>query len=210
MVQTISGQDLTLHDVKEKFSLKPAEDEQFFFEWQGEIPEISDEEKRSLDRVKAEYLYLDEYPIPESLVGLVVLSPLLSLAGFYRPPFRVTTEPSVQIAVEDEDEIIKGRIDILVIQKQLWVLVIESKKAGFSLKPGIPQALAYMMASPNSDKPTFGLVTNGSNFIFIKLTKQDTPQYALSDEFSLRRGHDLYTVLSILKRLGALISQTQN
>jgi hypothetical protein len=210
MVQTISGQDLTLHDVKEKFSLKPAEDEQFFFEWQGEIPEISDEEKRSLERVKAEYLYLDEYPIPESLVGLVVLSPLLSLAGFYRPPFRVTTEPSVQIAVEDEDEIIKGRIDILVIQKQLWVLVIESKKAGFSLKPGIPQALAYMMASPNSDKPTFGLVTNGSNFIFIKLTKQDTPQYALSDEFSLRRGHDLYTVLSILKRLGALISQTQN
>lgn len=85
------------------------------------------------------------------------------------------------------------------------MLVIESKQAGFSLKLGIPQALAYMMANPNPEKPTFGLVTNGSNFIFIKLTKQDTLQYALLDEFTLRRGKDLYSVLRILKRLSALL-----
>ncbi len=206
MVQTIPAKDLSLHDVKVKSGLQQAQ-EQFFREWQEELPQLDDTEKRSLDRVKADYLYLSEYPLPDSLVKMVVLSPLLALAGFYRPPFRVTTESSVQIAAEDEGEIVQGRIDILVIQKQLWVLVIEAKRGSFSLEPGIPQALAYMIANPNPDKPVFGLVTNGSNFIFIKLTKQDTPQYALSDEFTLRRGNDLYTVLSILKRLGELLTQ---
>lgn len=210
MVQTIQAKDLTLHDVKEKFGLKQAEDEQFFWEWLADLPELTDLEKRSLDWVKADFLYLDEYPMPESLVKMLVLSPLISLAGFYRPPFRLTTEAPVRIAAEDEGEIIQGRIDILVLQKQLWVLVIESKQAGFSLKLGIPQALAYMMANPNPEKPAFGLITNGNNFRFIKLTKQGTPQYALSDEFMIERRDDFYNVLSILKRIGALLLQGLN
>lgn len=210
MVQTIQAKDLTLHDVKVKFGLKLAEDEQFFREWIDDLSEISELEKRSLDQVKADYLYLAEYPMLESIVKMVVLSPLLAMAGFYRPPFRVTAETPVQIAIEDEGEIVQGRIDVLVLQNRLWVLVIESKRGSFSLEPGIPQALAYMMANPNPEKPVFGLVSNGSNFVFIKLTKQDIPQYALSDEFTLRRGNDLYSVLSILKRLGALLSQDLN
>jgi hypothetical protein len=210
MVQTIQAKDLSLHDVKEKFGLHLAEDEQFFREWKDELPQISDVEKRSLDRVKADYLYLSEYPIPESLVGLVVLSPLLSLAGFYRPPFRVTTEASVQISAEDEGEVVQGRIDILVIQKQLWILVIESKRGSFSLEAGIPQALAYMMANPNPAKASFGLVTNGNTFRFIKLIKQDTLKYGLSDLFAIDRGDDLYNVLRVMKRLGALMTQNSN
>lgn len=202
----MQAKELTLHDVKEKFGLRLAENDQYFREWQDNLPELNDAERRSLDQVKADFLYLDEYPIPESLVGLVVLSPLLSLAGFYRPPFRVTTEASIRIFAEDEGETVQGRIDILVIHQQLWVLVIESKQAGFSLKLGIPQALAYMMASPSPEKPVFGLVTNGSNFRFVKLTKQNAPQYALSDELILERGNDLYQVLRILKQLGTLLT----
>ncbi len=204
MVQTIQAKDLTLHDVKVKFGLKQALDEQFFREWLDELPEISNYEKRSLNQIKADFLYLSEYPIAESLVGLVVLSPILSNAGFYRPPFHITAEAPVQITASDEGKVIQGRIDVLVIQKQLWVLVIDNF---FSLKPAIPQALAYMMAHPNSEKPVFGLVTNSSNFIFIKLTGQDTPKYALSDEFVLGRGDDLYYVLRVLKRVGALLIQ---
>jgi hypothetical protein len=210
MVQTILARDLTLHDVKAKFGLRLASDNQFFREWIDDLPEITELEKRSLEQVKAEFLYLAEYPMPESLVKMVVLSPMLALAGFYRPPFRVTAEPPIQIAAEDEGEIVQGRIDVLVLQEQLWVIVIEAKKSQFSLEPGIPQALAYMMANLNREQPAFGMVTNGSNFIFIKLTKQDTPQYALSDEFTLRRGNDLYSVLSVLKRFGALLTQELN
>lgn len=168
------------------------------------MPELTDLEKRSLNQVKADYLYLSEYPIPESLVGLVVLSPLLSNAGFYRPPFRALAETPVQITASDEGEVIQGRIDVLVLQNQLWILVIDNF---FSLKPAIPQALAYIMTNPNPEKPVFGLVTNGSNFRFIKLTGQEVPQYALSNEFKIDRGDDLYSVLGVLKRLGASLIQ---
>lgn len=212
MVQTIQARNLTLHDVKVKFGIRLAEDDQFFGEWRDELPELTELEKRSLDRVKADYLYLAEYFMPESVVKMVVLSPLLALAGFYRPPFRPAAETPMEISAEDEGEIVRGRLDVLVLQQQLWVLVIESKNTDFSLNKAIPQALAYMMANPNPERPAFGLVTNGSEFIFIKLTKQRaTPQYALSNVFSLlNRGNDLYSVLSVLKRLGALLTQPFN
>ncbi|MFN6068222.1 MAG: hypothetical protein ACK45T_13820 [Pseudanabaena sp.] len=55
----------------------------------------------------------------------------------------------------------------------------------------IPQALTYMMANPYSDRPMFGLVTNGSEFIFLKLQHQDSLKYAESDLFSIKRSNDL-------------------
>lgn len=47
---------------------------------------------------------------------MVVLSPLLHLAGFYQPPFAIETETSIEIAAEDEGEIVKGNIDVLLVQ----------------------------------------------------------------------------------------------
>ena len=136
-----------------------------------------------------------------------VLSPLLTAAGFYRMPFRIREEVPIQIALEETGAIVRGRIDILVIQQQLWVLVIESKQAGFSLKTGIAQALSYMVATPTQHRSVLGMVTNGSHFIFLKLVLGETKQYAISDEFSLlKRGNDLHTALSILKYMGNNIS----
>ena len=63
-----------------------------------------------------------------------------------------------------------------------------------------------MPNDPSPDRPTFGLLTNGSNFRFIKLIKQDTPQYALSYEFVIDRANDFYEVFRILKRLAGIIS----
>jgi len=83
-------------------------------------------------------------------------------------------------------------------------LVIE-KRAEFSVKVGIPQALAYMLASP-LPQPLFGMVTNGSNFVFLKLAQQPTAQYARSDELVLERGNELYRVLQILKRVAAALT----
>lgn len=204
MVQSIPVSDLTLADVEDKFGLRCAEDDSFFLEWQQDLPEISDVERQALDQIKSSFLYLSKYPMSEQAVKLVVLSPLLSMAGFYHPPFRIKTEAPIQIALEDEGELVRGRIDILVLQEQLWVVVVESKEAGFSLKDAIAQALSYMMASPH--QPAYGLATNGSEFRFIKLEVQQPPQYGLSDLLTLqRRQNDLYGVLAVLRRLGRLV-----
>lgn len=206
MTQVIQASGLTLYEVKTKFGLKQIEDEPFFSEWQKCLPELTDTDKQALDQVKANFLYLEQHPMSEGVVQLVVLSPLLAMAGFYSPPFRIQTEVAVQIALETQGELVRGRIDVLVLQERFWALVVESKEAGFSLKQAIPQALAYMVATPHPNKPAFGFVTNGSEFRFLKLMQQDTPYYALSDLFTLqRRGNDLYQVLQILKRIGELI-----
>ena len=73
------------------------------------------------------------------------------------------------------------------------------------MEVAIPQALAYVLDNPNTEKPMYGFVTNGREFQFIKLTKQDTPRYALSYTLSLNRGDDLHAVVKGLKRLGYLI-----
>ncbi|MFP4102992.1 restriction endonuclease subunit R [Coleofasciculus sp.] len=215
MAQVIQASELTLHDVKEKFNLQQVDDEQFFREWQDNLPEVTDGEKQWLDRVKADFISISEYALHEEVVKMVVLAPLLSLAGFFRYPFHPDAE--VQVAAKDEEEIVRGKIDVLVLKQQLWVAVVEAKNKQFSVDKALPQALFYMLKNPHPSQPTFGLATNGSHFMFIKLMRQDTPQYGLSDEFTLRRrGNELYQVLAVLKRwqqttiAGNAISQTTN
>ncbi|WP_354000898.1 type I restriction endonuclease [Gloeocapsopsis sp. IPPAS B-1203] len=208
MVQVISAQNISLYYLKEKFNLHLAVDENFFNEWFENLPNISDPERQQLDRVKTNYFSLIErHAVSEELVKMVVLSPLLDLASFYRPPFYVETEESIEIRQEDEGEVVKGRIDVLVLKHQFWLLVIESKSTVFSLYTAIPQALAYMLSNPYPENLVFGLVTNGSEFIFLKLLKQDIPQYALSEQFTLlKRENELYKVLGILKNIGQVLS----
>ena len=207
MVQTIQARNVALNDLETQFKIEWVEDDdQFFREWQDDLPEISEAEKQRLDRVKASYRnLLARPPMLENTVKMVVLSPFLDLADFYLAPFHVTSEKSVEIVDEDEGMIVRGQLDVLALFQEFWVVVIESKKAAFSLEVGIPQLLAYMLANLNSDRPTYGLLTNGADFLFVKLVKRETAQYAFSRKFYLfNPGNDLYSVLSILKRLGEL------
>lgn len=199
---------ISLEQVEEKFNLFQAENGEFFTEWYADLPEISDSEKTALDKVKSRYIYHRKAgPLAEETVKLVVLSPLLEMAGFYDAPFRIDSEVSVQIAVRDREEIYRGRIDVLTLQEEFWILVVESKQTSFNIDIAIPQALTYMTANPNlAGKAVFGMVTNGSNFMFLKLVNGDASQYALSDDFSVyRRRNELYDVLGVLRKIGSLI-----
>jgi predicted type IV restriction endonuclease len=202
MAQITQANELTLSQVEDQFNLRQVLDNTTFFrEWQDNLSDLSDFEVQALERVKTEFLYLNKYPMLEDLVKMVVLSPLLSLAGFYRPPLRPVLEKRVDVAVNEGERTVWGRIDVLLLQQQVWIAVIESKQAGFSLKDATAQTLFYMMATPNTEQPIFGLVMNGSHFIFIKLLKSESPQYAFSTEFSLYRlENELLTVLKVLKR----------
>jgi predicted type IV restriction endonuclease len=206
MTQILQAEKITLYELVTQFNLQLQEDLLFFKEWWQNLPEINSQEKQQLQRVKNNFLNLTMRPMLEDMVKMVVLSPLLDLAGFYLPPFYTTSENSIVIEEKEKDLIIRGKIDVLVCKNQLWILVIESKRSSFSLEVGIPQALSYMLASESLDIPVFGMVTNGSNFIFLKLVKQVEFCYALSDEFTLRRKEDLNTVLAILKQLGNCIN----
>jgi hypothetical protein len=204
MSNSIPAKDITLYDLETKFNLQFTEDSQFFQEWQVDLSSITTEDKKFLDVAKGGYINLIRYSsMLENAVQLTVLSPLLNLSNLLLPPFHIKTETSIYISNSDEDITIEGRIDVLVLKDSLWILVIESKRAELSLKVGLAQVLAYMLANPTPQKPCFGLITNGGNFIFLKLVKvNDIPTYGVSRGYDLfNPGNDLYHVLSILKNI---------
>ena len=210
MIQTaVTKRVTTINEAEQQFNLVRTADADFFTEWRNNLPELTDTEKAVLDRIKARYRYhRANGNLAEVLVNLLVLSPLLELAGFYDPPFRVQGEIPVEISIsvatgEISNEILRGRIDFLVVSRGLWIAILESKGTEINLDMAIPQTLAYMMANPIAKKPVFGMTTNGGNFFFLKLNSQGTPQYDISRIFSLLPlQNELYNVLMILKGLG--------
>ncbi|MEG4572837.1 type I restriction endonuclease [Microcoleus sp. N3A4] len=207
MTQSIQAKTLTLHDVKTKFNFQLCEDEQFFREWMDDLPEITDEEKRYLDKVKAGYTNSADHSMIEDTVKMVVLAPLLFLADLYLNPFHIEAEKSVELITVDEGILVRGSIDVLLLIESFWVVAIEAKRAQYSVEAGLPQLLFYMLNDPSPEQVTFGLLTNGSSFRFIKVTKRDIPQYAVSKLFDIANPrNELYEVFRILKRLSSMIS----
>jgi hypothetical protein len=204
MVRTVAIEKVTLYELERSLGLRIAEDPSFFREWQEELPSLTIAEQERLQRVEAIFANLERRSMLENTVKMAIVSPLLDLAGFFLPPFYVDSETSVELVVEEEEIQLRGRMDVLVLIEKIWVLVIESKRAEFSLKVGIPQVLSYMMASPHRNQPLFGLVTNGSSFVFLKLLGQDAPRYAKSKEFILDQDNGLALTLQILKKLAAI------
>ncbi len=194
----------SIKQAEESFGLVRSMDRQFFTEWYTDLPILTTAEEASCDRIKRSYEHNSlEGPLTESTINLLLVSPLLYLSHLCDPPFKLRAETTVDITAEEGALTLRGRIDALTLQDQLWIVLVESKQAKFSFSSAIPQALAYMMASPQTNAPVFAMVTNGDAFLFIKLLKTPTPIYAMSDDFSLFRQsqNQLYTVLQILKVL---------
>jgi hypothetical protein len=210
MVQTIAiSENTTLGYLRENFNLQRNEERQFFPEWFEHLPALSDTDQAFLERVRLRYFYqLDEGTLLEEGVKMMMMAPLLDVAGFYDPPFKTRFEPAVSVAIETGDEMLRGRIDALVVQSQFWVWVLEAKRTTFSLSLGIPQAIAYMLADPSSKAFTFGLLMSGEDFIFIKLVRQGTPTYGLSRKFSIINEGDLAEVLRIMRGIGQIVAGT--
>lgn len=180
-------------------------DPNFFPEWREVLPGISDADQQYLRRVIDGFVNLLAYPpFLEGVIRMTVVDPLLFLGGFYLPPFHVRSEPSIQLETEDEGILITGSLDTLVLRDRLWVLVVESKRASYSVEAGLAQILAYMMANHNPERPCYGLITSGGSFMFAKLMNSMPPQYAVSKLFGIRESDDLYRVFAILKRLSEL------
>ena len=200
MIQTAQARDISLEELKERFNLQLSTETIFFPEWQSELPEISATEQHQLERIQQNYANLaSRKSFSEEAVKMVVLSPLLDLANFYRAPFSLSTEEAIELTSEDEGVKVRGKIDVLVMKQRLWILVIESKSTQFDVLSALPQALTYLLSAPNHDRPVYGLLVNGREFVFIKLMYAEKPTYARSFALSIERKNELEQVLGVLK-----------
>lgn len=202
----ISKQLTTMAAVEERFHLSYAADPQFFREWREALPPLSESDRLTLTHIQERFLeHRHRGFLPEGTVDKLMISPLLDLAGLYEPRFTIRAEASVEILLQERDERLQGRIDTLILQDQLWVLVVEAKNTSLSLAVAVPQALTYMMGAPDSNQVVYGLVTNGDEYRFIKLDKStvSNPQFDLSDLLSLfpPQRSKLQQVLQVLKQI---------
>jgi hypothetical protein len=141
--------------------------------------------------------------VAEGAVDKLLLSPLLDLVGFYEPEFEIRTEHSVAFEVVEGDEVLRGRMDTLIVRDDFWVLVVEAKRTIMAAL-AVPQALTYMMCGPLPGRPVFGLVSNGEEFIFLKVVAGAVPLYSTSRLFAAffpPGGGDLAEVVRVLKRV---------
>ncbi|MEA5420484.1 type I restriction endonuclease [Spirulina sp. CCNP1310] len=196
----------TLQELETRFQIQRASDGSFFPEWQdatGVDPiTLDDSTRKVLDHLRERFLnYYKAGLLTEGTVLLSILGPLLDCLGFHEPPYFVRSEVGVTIEVVERDEVYRGRMDVLIVRDRLWILTLEAKRSKFAADVALPQCLAYLGAAPQF--PAFGLVTNGSDFIFCKLAGQT---YDFSDPFSLLSHHNrLYAIAMILLRLKALL-----
>jgi hypothetical protein len=181
VVQTVAENQVTLRELKESFGLELTQDASFFLEWRSAQALLGEADRQLLDRVKENFTALmEDLPMLENTV-------------------KMRSEAAVRLEIEDEEgQVYRGRIDGLIVQEHLWIILVEPKRTSFNVEVALPQALAYMTAN-SLDRPTFGLVSNGAQSMFLKL---DQAQYDFSDDFSLNsRRNELYDVLRILHRL---------
>jgi hypothetical protein len=206
MVGVLQPKDVTLTQLRESFGLVPELDHQFFREWQDNVPELEAEARVALEEVNADFLHLSRYDLLEPIVKMVVLSPILRLAGFYSDPFYVAAEKKVELLSEDGDLLVRGMVDLIVFHPKIWIVSVEAKRSYYSLEAAIPQALFYMLGQATEGQAVFGLVTNGREFQFLKLVKGEVSRYALSYTLSLNRDGDLVQVVRSLRSLAHLIT----
>lgn len=195
----------TLQDLQQHLGLVQTLSDDFFTEWTDGLPDLTAQERASIDRLKQRYDYhRADGMLLEGTINLVVTAPLLELLGFVDPPFRLKSPYGIALELEDPEETIRGFIDVLILQGRLWILTVESKRTSISVPAAFPQLLAYMSANPDRQFPQYGMATNGDEFVFLKLGTG--LEYDTSRSFSLfPRQHELGQVAQILKALGQCV-----
>lgn len=199
---------LSLSDLREKFALTRDRSDPFFEQWLNRVESLSDYEQQALARLKRNYENIIETNPLEEVVKLVVVAPLLDLAGFYQPPFSIRAEVSTKLVATEGNQTFTGSIDVLVVKQQFWILVIESKQSRFDVTSGVPQALSYLLSqSPNATaiaaSNRFGMVTNGREVVFLKLSPHPSPIYVQSRVYQvIEVEEDLTHILQGLKVIG--------
>ncbi|NJO76011.1 MAG: hypothetical protein HC833_21010 [Leptolyngbyaceae cyanobacterium RM1_406_9] len=100
---------LTLEQVHRQLNLQEQIAEDSLLE-RLPVKPLTEFEQQEITQTRNDFRsYLNAGKVLEGQVKLLVLAPLLRLAGFYRPPIQITLEQDIAEITVDEDTTITGR-----------------------------------------------------------------------------------------------------
>lgn len=205
---TVDARNFSLKDVHQFLKLEQNQNQSFTELLSLEL--LTNHEQEDLDKVRSNFnSYYAEQKISEGQVKFLFVSPLFWLAGFYQPSIKITLEENIaDIFVEDEDTVIKGRMDILAVNNteqktssSFWILVIEAKNSSINALEGLPQLLTYAFKSLENQASVWGLTTNGVDYRFVDLEQNNSPTYQLLPQLNLLDSDSSIQLLQVLKAI---------
>jgi hypothetical protein len=209
MLINLNANELRLKDVQRLLKFEEEYNDSFtcllFLE---NLTAIEQQELQTIRNIFREYY--SEGKISEGQIKFLFLAPLMKLAGFYHPSIKITLEENIaDISVEDEDTIIKGRMDILAVNKTqgrtvstpFWILVIESKNSSLNATEGLPQLLTYAHTSLEHQTSVWGLTTNGMDYQFIYIQQGNPSTYQVLPKLDITRLESSSELVQVLKAI---------
>lgn len=210
---TLNAKNLTLNDVHHLLKLQEQLNNDSFTTCLSLEP-LTEFEQQEIVQIRNDFRhYILAGKVYEGLVKALTTFPLLRLAGFYRYPIQISVEEDIaDVKITDEDTIITGRFDILAVNKDtpkdtdvpFWLLVIEAKNSAIEVRQGLPQLLTYAFKSLEEQASVWGLVTNGLQYLFVHLRRENPPMYQLMPELHLMDSERSIQLLQVLKAIGKL------
>ncbi|RCJ20739.1 restriction endonuclease subunit R [Nostoc minutum NIES-26] len=205
----LNVRNLSLDDVQRLFGFQEQYDDSFSNLLS--LEPISEIEQQELQQIRDDFRrYLRAGKVSEGQAKFLAVAPLLRLAGFYKYPIEITLEENItDIEVEDEDVIIKGRMDILAVSKAkhtktqvyFWILLIESKNSQIDIYTGLPQLLTYAYKNLDKQKSVWGLTTNGRSYQFVYIEQGNPPIYHLLPLLNFMESPRAIESLQVLKAI---------
>lgn len=206
---TLRAREITLEEVRKLLGFQPLFRGRFQ-DFLSLVP-LTELEQQELDKIADELMrYLAVGNISEGQARQIAINPLLRLAGYHQAPIELQVEEDIQqIYIEDKDTHIRGRFDIIAVNRTietssktfLWVLIVESKNIAASEFAGIGQMLTYAYTSLEKQPAVWGLVTNGATYQFFYVAKGERLTYQYMPTLSLLESDRALQLLTVLKAI---------
>jgi hypothetical protein len=194
-----SANSVSLVDLCSNSQLQLTDEAEFVEEWFQPLQQISSDERKCLDKIKLGYLHsancLNVFP---QMLEMVVVGPLLVLADYFSQPFCIH-----ESSHSPSNSFTQRYFNLWQLKENVWLMMVKPQGQEFSIEVGLSQLIAYLMFTPRTNYPCYGVLTTGSEFIFAKLERGQVNRYATSDKLTMGKHDncDFYHVFQILKSL---------